>query len=84
MKIRAVILPPKSEKKVSSAQSLSSASSSASHSPARLPHTSAESLPYAVAYRHGYNYRTPPLPSAYAIGVRLGEVLLLHAVRWKS
>ncbi|KAK7354001.1 hypothetical protein VNO80_19457 [Phaseolus coccineus] len=73
MKIRAVLLPPKSEKKVSPAPSLSSASSSATHSPARSPHTSAESLPYAATYRHGCNYRTPPLPSAYAIGLRNGS-----------
>ncbi|WVZ18329.1 hypothetical protein V8G54_005651 [Vigna mungo] len=65
MKIKAVLLPPRSLKKVSSTPTLSSASSSASHSPARSPHTSAESLPYG-AYRYGCNYRTPPLPAAPA------------------
>jgi len=73
MKIRTLLLPPRSVKKVSSTPTLSSASSSASPSPSRSPHTSAESLPYAAAYRHGCNHRTPLLPAAYAIGVRNGS-----------
>ncbi|XP_020205606.1 uncharacterized protein LOC109790784 [Cajanus cajan] len=58
LKIRPVLSPPKSMKKGSLA--LSSASSSASHSSARSPHTSSESLPYAVAYRIGRHNRSPP------------------------
>ncbi|TKY73546.1 clustered mitochondria protein [Spatholobus suberectus] len=72
LKIRAVLSPPKSLKKVSSAPS--SASSSASHSPSRSPHTSAESLPHAAAYRISRHNRMPPapVPVAYPIGVRNG------------
>ncbi|KAK7302139.1 hypothetical protein RJT34_13020 [Clitoria ternatea] len=59
LKIRAVLSPPKSIKKVLSAPS--SSSSSASHSPSRSPHTSAESLPYAMAYRLGRVNRSAPI-----------------------
>lgn len=60
LKIKAVLSPSKSLKKVSSVPS--SASSSASHSPSRSPYTSAESLPYAAAYRIGRHNRTPAPP----------------------
>ncbi|KAL2340950.1 hypothetical protein Fmac_008890 [Flemingia macrophylla] len=68
LKIRAVLSPPKASKKASSSPApSSSASSSVSHSPpARSPHTSAESLPYAVAYRVGRHSRSPA-PVAFAL-----------------
>ncbi|XP_027334606.1 uncharacterized protein LOC113849135 [Abrus precatorius] len=71
LKIRAVLSPPKSLNKISSATS--SSSSSASHSPSRSPHTSAESLPYAAAYRLVRRNRTPPATIACPIGVRNGS-----------
>ncbi|RDX63249.1 hypothetical protein CR513_58347 [Mucuna pruriens] len=71
LKIKAVLSPPKSLKKVSSAPS--SSSSSASQSPSRSPHTSAESLPYAAAYRICRHNRPASAPVAYAIGVRNGS-----------
>lgn len=62
LKIRAILSPPKSLKTVSpSPSSLSSSSSSASLSPSRSPHTSADSLPHAVAaYRLLRRNRSPP------------------------
>ncbi|XP_061367865.1 protein PAL OF QUIRKY-like [Gastrolobium bilobum] len=71
LKIRAILSPPKSLKKVSPTPS--SASSCASHSPSRSPHTSAESLPYAVAYRVGRHRRSPPATVVYPIDVRNGS-----------
>ncbi|MQL05378.1 hypothetical protein EI015_25155, partial [Escherichia coli] len=60
LKIRAILSPPKSLNKVS--PSPSSSSSSASHSPSRSPHTSADSLPHAVAaYRLVRRNRSPPV-----------------------
>lgn len=70
LKIRAVLFPPKSSKKVSPATSSpslsSSASSSASHSPARSPYTSAESLPHAAAYRVVRQSRPVPIRNGSA------------------
>ncbi|KAK2388887.1 Octicosapeptide/Phox/Bem1p family protein [Trifolium repens] len=71
LKIRAILLQPKSLVKVSSDPS--SASSSASRSPSRSPHTSAESLPYAVAYRIGRHSRSPRAPFGYSFGVKNGS-----------
>ncbi|QHO57433.1 TIR-NBS-LRR type disease resistance protein [Arachis hypogaea] len=70
LKIRAVLFPPKSSRKVSPATSSpslsSSASSSASHSPARSPYTSAESLPHAAAYRVVRQSRPVPIRNGSA------------------
>ncbi|KAK2442947.1 Octicosapeptide/Phox/Bem1p family protein [Trifolium repens] len=72
LKIRAILSQPKSLVKVSS--NPSSASSSASLSPSsRSPHTSAESLPYAVAYRIGRHSRSPRAPFGYSFGVKNGS-----------
>ncbi|GAU29918.1 hypothetical protein TSUD_148260 [Trifolium subterraneum] len=71
LKIRAILLQPKSLVKVSSDPS--SASSSASLSPSRSPHTSAESLPYAAAYRLGRHSRSPRAPFGYSFGVKNGS-----------
>lgn len=72
LKIKAILSQPKSSLKVS--PDLSSSSSNASLSPARSPHTSAESLPYAVAYRIGRHSRSPRAPVGYSIGgVRNGS-----------
>lgn len=61
LKIRAILSPPKSLKKVSPSPSSPSSSSSASHSPSRSLHTSADSLTHAVAaYRFVRRDRSPP------------------------
>ncbi|CAJ2644559.1 hypothetical protein L195_g025594 [Trifolium pratense] len=67
LKIRAILSQPKLL-----SSDPSSASSSATLSPSRSPHTSAESLPYAVAYRIGRHSRSPRAPFGYSFGVKNG------------
>ncbi|KAJ1403304.1 PB1 domain [Sesbania bispinosa] len=70
LKIKAVLSPPKSMKKVSP---VPSSSSSASPSPSRSPHTSSESLPYAAVHRISRFNRSPRAPVGYPIGFRNGS-----------
>ncbi|XP_019416027.1 PREDICTED: uncharacterized protein LOC109327369 [Lupinus angustifolius] len=71
LKIRAILSPPRSQKKVS--LSPSSSSSSLTHSPSRTPHASADSPPYVTAaYRVTRQHRSPPV--GYSIGVHNGSV----------
>lgn len=67
LKIRAVLSPPRSMmiKKLSPVPS--SSTSSASHSPFRSPHTSAESLPYAAVHRIVRQNRSPRAPLGFPI-----------------
>lgn len=72
LKIRAILSPPKSLiKKLSPPPS--SCSSSATQSPSGSPHSSAESLPYAAAYRLNRKNCSPVVPLGYPIGVRNGN-----------
>ncbi|XP_028798100.1 uncharacterized protein LOC114753579 [Neltuma alba] len=68
LKIRAILSPPKSLKKISPP---SSSSSSANQSPSRSLHNSIESLPYSLAYRFICHNCAPPV--GYPIGVRSGS-----------
>ncbi|KAF7838282.1 PB1 domain protein [Senna tora] len=63
LKIRAILSPPKSLKKVSPPPS---SATSAGHSPTRSANSSTESLPYSMAYRF-------VRPVAYPVGVRNGS-----------
>ncbi|KAK4257029.1 hypothetical protein QN277_006674 [Acacia crassicarpa] len=68
LKIRAILSPPKSLKKISPT---SSSPSSVDQSPSRSLHNSTESLPYSMAYRLICHNCSPPV--AYPIGVRSGS-----------
>lgn len=74
LKIRAILSPPKSLKKISPPSS--SSSSSSSQSPSRSPRTSVESLPYSMAYRFICRNCSPPV--GYPAGVRHGSPRFLY------
>lgn len=63
LKVRAILVPPKSLKKVSPSPS---SAPSADHSPTRSTHSSTDSLPSSLAYRF-------VRPVAYPVGVRNGS-----------
>lgn len=75
LKIRAILSPPNSLKKISPP---SSSASSANQSPSRSPHTSIETVPYSVACHNC----SPPV--GYPIGFHNGSPKFLYGGSYRS